>query len=147
MTNQTVKINYFDYPRKIKILFFFYIIGFAVGTTTHTIELIQGGFLPYNHVPLWKNIYWTSLTFLDFLAIILILKSIVPALIISNLIIISDVIINISGIEISQLGEYSDNYKLIMQIAFCLYVLITTPIIFRLYKQMKLKPNMDKNAS
>ena len=147
MINQAIKINYLGYPQKVKILLFFYIIGFAVGTSTHTMELINGGFLPYDSVPLWKNLYWTSLTLFDFLAIILILKSIIPALVISNVIIVSDVIINSSGIRLSELGSYTDNYKLIMQIVFCFYVLITTPIILRQYKLMKQKLHAHNSVS
>ncbi len=128
------KLNYFNYSLKLKILLLLYIVGFAVGTTTHTQELIKGGFLPYNHVPLWKNIYWTSLTILDFLAIVLVLKSVIPALVVANLIIVSDVIINGSGIKLSELGGFSDYYRFMLQVLFCVYVLITTPIILKCLK-------------
>ncbi|EAQ28778.1 hypothetical protein NAP1_14303 [Erythrobacter sp. NAP1] len=47
-------------------------IGFLVGTTTHTLDLINFGWLPYDFRPLPWNIYWTSLTFLDPLAALLI---------------------------------------------------------------------------
>jgi hypothetical protein len=139
MTRNTFRINYLDYPQTVKIVLFFYIIGFAIGTTTHTMDLVKGGFLPYNNAPLWKNIYWTSLTLLDFLAIILILNSVVPALILSNLIIISDVIINSIGVRLSDLVDYGANYKLIMQMIFCIFILITTPILLRQYKLTKNK--------
>ena len=39
--------------------------GFAVGTTTHTLQLIEGGWLPHHSAPLWLNAYWSALTFLD----------------------------------------------------------------------------------
>ena len=137
--------NYFDYPKKIKILLFIYITGFAIGTTTHTIELIKGGFLPYTNVPLWKNIYWTLLTLLDFTAIILVLKKIIPALVLSSLIIVSDVIINTIGVQIDQLHNFSYSYRLIMQIMFCIYILITTPIIIKQLKKCMCVPK--KNLS
>ena len=123
-------ISYFKYPKTVKILLIIYIIGFAVGATIHLISLIKGGFLPYKCVPLWKNIYWTSLTFLDFITIIMFLKTIKPALLISNLIIISDVIINCSGYDFSNYSILSD-YRIVSQIIFGLYILITTPIILR----------------
>lgn len=126
-----MKINFIKYPKIIKLLLLVYIIGFAVGTTTHTLGLIEGGFLPYTYVPLWKNIYWTSLTFLDVFAIFLILKSIIPALWISNLIILSDIIINTNGFR------FFDDYHIIFQCAFGLYILITTPIIILKYKTGK----------
>ncbi len=43
-------------------------IGFLIGTITHTLDLINLGWLPYDFRPLGWNIYWTSLTFLDPLA-------------------------------------------------------------------------------
>lgn len=47
-------------------------IGFLIGTTTHALDLINHGWLPYGFRPLPWNIYWTSLTFLDPLAAVLI---------------------------------------------------------------------------
>jgi hypothetical protein len=121
--------DYFKYPNSIKLILVLYIVGFAIGTTTHTIGLIKGGFFPYHYVPLWKNIYWTSLTFLDLLAVFLIFKSIIPALWISNLIIISDIIINTKGFQ------FFDDFNISFQILFGLYIVITTPMIFLKYRK------------
>ena len=121
--------SYFKYPNSIKLLLVIYIVGFAIGTTNHTIGLIEGGFLPYTYVPLWKNIYWTALTFLDFLALFLIFKSLKPALWISNLIIISDVLINTKGLQ------FFNDFNIHIQIFFGLYIVATTPIIILRYKR------------
>ena len=43
-------------------------LGFLIGTTTHALDLIYLGWLPYDFRPLPWNIYWTSLTLLDPLA-------------------------------------------------------------------------------
>ncbi|MBN1116900.1 MAG: hypothetical protein JXA77_06840 [Bacteroidales bacterium] len=115
------------YTKPLQILLFLYIIGFTIGTTTHTIDIIKGGFLPYNHLELWKNIYWTSLTLLDFLAIVLVIYSLVPALILANIIMISDVLIN------TQFLTVFSHYKLVFQLVFCAYVVISTPFICRKY--------------
>jgi hypothetical protein len=45
--------------------------GFLIGTTTHTLDLSNYGWLPYEFGPLPRNIYWTSLTFLDPFAAVL----------------------------------------------------------------------------
>lgn len=127
-----LKIDFLKYPKTIKILLTIYILGFAIGTTTHVIDLLNHGLILNKDVPTWKNLYWVSLTFLDFLTIILILKrSIVPALIASNLIIISDVLINTNGFTFERFGN-SDDYKIFLQIIFGLYILISTPTILRL---------------
>ena len=47
-------------------------VGFLIGTITHSLDLYHGGWLPYDFRPLPWNIYWTSLTFLDPLAALLI---------------------------------------------------------------------------
>ena len=127
-----MKIDFLEYPKTIKILLAIYVLGFAIGTTTHALDLLNHGLILNKNVPTWKNIYWVSLTFLDFLAIILILRSIVPALIISNLIIVSDVLINTNGLTFERFGN-SDDYKIVLQIIFGLYILSTTPIILRLH--------------
>lgn len=121
--------SYFKYPNSIKLVLVIYILGFAIGTTNHAIGLIKGGFLPYTYVPLWKNIYWTALTFLDFLAIFLIFKSLKPALWISNLIIISDVLINTKGLQ------FFNDFNIFFQILFGLYIVSTTPMIILKYRK------------
>ena len=123
-----MKFNYFKYSNTIKLLLIIYLVGFAIGTTNHTIGIIKGGFLPYTDVPLWKNIYWTALTFLDLLAVFLIFKSLIPALWLSNLIIISDIIINTKGFQ------FFADFNIYFQILFGLYIVITTPIIIWNYK-------------
>ena len=121
--------SYFKYPNSIKLVLVIYILGFAIGTTNHAIGLIKGGFLPYTYVPLWKNIYWTALTFLDFLAIFFIFKSLLPALWISNLIIISDILINTKGLQ------FFNDFNIFFQILFGLYIVITTPMIVLKYRK------------
>jgi hypothetical protein len=124
-----MKFNFFKYPNFIKLILVLYIVGFAIGTTTHTIGIVRDGFFPYHDVPLWKNIYWTSLTFLDLLAVFLVFKSLIPALCISNLIIISDIIINTKGFQ------FFNDFNIYFQILFGLYIVITTPIIFLKYRK------------
>jgi hypothetical protein len=124
-----MKFSYFKYPNSIKLLLLIYIVGFAIGTTNHTIGLIKGGFLPYTYVPLWKNIYWTALTFLDLFAIFMIFKFIIPVLWISNMIIISDVIINTKGFQ------FFNDFNIFFQILFRLYIVTTTPMIILKYKK------------
>jgi len=127
-----LKINFLNYSKTLKILLSLYLLGFAIGTATHVIDLLNHGLILNKDVPTWKNLYWVSLTFFDFLTIILILRRrILPGLIASNLIIISDVLINTNGFTFERLGN-SDDYKIFLQIIFGLYILISTPIILRL---------------
>ena len=81
--------------RKAKVALIVYIMSFIIATSTHIYDIIKDGFLPYIKCPLWANIYWTSLTFLDPLSIVLLIVNIRIGLILYTFIIISDVIINI----------------------------------------------------
>ncbi len=109
-----------EYPKTIRIMFLVYIIGFSIGTITHTLDLLNHGIILNENVPIWKNIYWVSLTFFDFLAIILILRTIIPALVISNLIIVSDVIINTNGFTFSILDIIGYRIFTLVNNDFCL---------------------------
>ena len=87
-----------------------WIAAFALGTYTHLWWVLHAGFMPTPEAPLWANIYWTSLTVLDPLAILLIVLGRARAAIVLALsIMISNVIINswasfglnLSGFEVS----------------------------------------------
>ena len=122
----------FDFTKlsaRFRFLIYMYIIGFTVGVTTHAIDLINGGFLPYNNVPLWKNIYWTSLTVLDLAVIIILLIKTKWGLILANLIMITDVMIT------TELFAIFNNYKIFMQIFFFIFIIVTTPLVFKEIKR------------
>ena len=68
--------------------------GFAIGTFTHSATLIDAGWLPYRSAPLWMNVYWTALTFLDPLAAALLVVRRRVGLILAIAIMVSDVAIN-----------------------------------------------------
>ena len=85
--------------------------------------------------PDWKNIYWHALIVFDFLTTFLLLTYLNPGLVLSNLIIISDVLIN------TNLFTFFGHYKIIFQVAFSLLIFCTTPII---WKKVNLKRNTNK---
>jgi hypothetical protein len=70
------------------------VAGFAIGTVTHTLQLVTRGWVVFDAVPKWMNIYWTSLTFLDPLAAVLLLTSRRAGLALGLSIMVSDVAIN-----------------------------------------------------
>ena len=49
------------------------VAGFAIGTTTHTLHLINVGWIVFDNAPTWMNVYWTALTALDPLAAVLLI--------------------------------------------------------------------------
>ena len=69
-------------------------ICLAVGGSTHVIDIVLGGFLPYRGVPLPLNAFWTSLALLDFVAVFLLWKSRKAGLQLTVAIMFADVVIN-----------------------------------------------------
>ena len=55
----------------VRIILLLWSVGFLVGTTTHVIDVATLGWVPQNQAPLWMNVYWTSLTLLDPLVVVL----------------------------------------------------------------------------
>lgn len=70
------------------------VAGFAIGTATHTLQLVTRGWVVFEDAPTWMNAYWTLLTFLDPLAILLLLTSRRAGLALGLAIMASNVTIN-----------------------------------------------------
>ena len=73
-----------------------YVIAFAVATVCHLFDIARGGWLPYTKYALALNVFWTSLTFLDPLAIVLLLKRRRAGLCLALAIITVDVAVNLA---------------------------------------------------
>ena len=86
-----------------------YICAFAVATICHFFDIVRGGWLPYTKYALGLNVFWTSLTFLDPLAIALLLYRRRGGLGLALLIITVDVAVNLTvGIaEFIQSGRFT----------------------------------------
>lgn len=68
--------------------------GFAIGTVTHTLQLVSTGWIVFDDAPTWMNVYWTALTLLDPLAALLLLLKQRLGLVLGVAIMLSDVGIN-----------------------------------------------------
>ncbi|MDC7240192.1 MAG: hypothetical protein PQJ50_07525 [Spirochaetales bacterium] len=108
-----------------KIIYAIYILSFLIATSTHTRDLIVGGFLPYTTKPLWANIYWTALTFADPITIIILLLDLKRGMKLYALIIVSDVIINLYFTITSSGLSGIFNLFMLSQIGFLIFLLIT----------------------
>jgi hypothetical protein len=85
-----------------------YVGAFAVATICHVLDIVRGGWLPYTKYALGLNVFWTSLTFLDPVAIVLLVKRRRVGLVLALLIISVDVAVNLSvGIgELVRTGHF-----------------------------------------
>ncbi|WP_300670539.1 hypothetical protein [Soonwooa sp.] len=127
-----MKLTFQSYPTKVKILLSAMLFGFAIGTTTHIFDLLNNGWILNPEVPKWKNTFWVSLTFLDFLVVVLLLTKLKLGLLLGNIIVITDVLINTNFLKFDRLG-YDDDYKIYLQVVFAIYVIVASVFIFRNY--------------
>ena len=122
------------YPVWIKIILAVYIIAFASATWNHLADIIAGGLFPYDkfwEVPWWMNVYWTSLTILDPLAILLLLFYLRPGLFMYFVIMVSDVVINLYANHTYWHIPLPDNFFLLCQVLFLLFLCVTAPFILK----------------
>jgi len=120
----------------VRFIFAVYIFGFAYGTRNHIVDILADGWLGYDFVPPSINLYWTLLTFFDPLAIFLLLSFPYGGIILSALIMASDIAIN-TGVTIyffHQTGILSPD-RLPLQIAFGIFVFLTSPIAWKTVKR------------
>ncbi|MBS3182962.1 hypothetical protein [Leucobacter manosquensis] len=71
-----------------------WVVGFTVGTITHTIDLVTGGLNVYAGFPMPVSWFWISLTVLDPLVVVLLIlrsRAVVP---IAVLVMAADVTVN-----------------------------------------------------
>jgi hypothetical protein len=83
-----------SFPRLDRPVLIVFSICLAAACAVHVIDLWRHGWLPYRFAPLPLNVYWTSLTFFDALAAVLLLWQPRIGLALALLIITSDVALN-----------------------------------------------------
>ena len=108
-----------------------YILALLAGTFTHLRDIAEFGFLPYVNAPLPLNIYWTSLTFLDPLAIALLLRRLRWGVLLTLAIMLTNVPVNFwASLYVWEVPPLS-NVSLLLQTAFLAFVLLTAPRLLR----------------
>lgn len=134
-----MKVDFINRPIWIKIFVVLFSICLLGATYNHINDLIKGGFLPYTKwmgAPIGLNIYWTSLTFLNPLAVVLLFLSLRVGIYLLNIIIISDVIINMYSCYHYYHITFFENTGLQQQLAFMIVVVVISPFIY-LYSKAK----------
>lgn len=120
-------MSYFsDLPKRLTIFLVIYAFSLSGAFYNHVSEIIKFGFLPYHRAPLWLNIYWTSLTFIEPIAIIAIVLKKNIGIYLCMAIIVSDVIINFFStfVYFGGLRQLFD-FRFICQVVFMAFVLST----------------------
>jgi hypothetical protein len=100
-------------------------------TSTHLLTLVRHDlFWNYGGAPLFTCIYWTSLTFLDPLAAVLLFLKPRAGLLATFVIIVSDVAHNTWLMQRSQSPDWL-NWMYLSQVAFLVFVLVTVQRAWR----------------
>ena len=109
---------------------FVFIAAFAGATYNHVYDLVRGGLFPYADwygAPEFLNVFWTSLTLLDPLAIAALMINVRVGYGIAIGIMLLDVPINVyANLNYWSLPIYQ-NYALMMQAGFLIFLLVTWP--------------------
>ncbi|TPW77736.1 hypothetical protein [Schumannella soli] len=123
-----------------------WMVGFAVGTTTHVIDLTLGGIDVYEDAPTAVRAFWVALTALDPTVIVLMLGGAPTreglaalrwrraAVLLGAAIMVADVAVNATmTFEIGMPGAAPGQIGvgLVTQTAFAVFVLATAPLLWR----------------
>jgi hypothetical protein len=120
-----------DYPKAVKFLFAVYALCFLWGTKNHVVDLWHGGFLPYSYAPLPFNLYWTTLTVLDPLAVLLLFVLPYHGMVLAVAIMGSDIAVNLYANYVLLHGNSVPDATLVSQIVFGLFLFVTVPIAWK----------------
>jgi len=80
--------------RALRVFQVVWVLGFLVGTTTHTADLIVGGLNAYSDFPLGVRLFWVSLTLLDPATAALIIFRRRSGIVLGIAVIVADIAVN-----------------------------------------------------
>ena len=109
--------------------------AFAGATCNHLADLVRGGWLPYTKwygTPEILNLYWTGLTFLDPLAIIVLFFNVRAGYALALCIMLTDVPINLYANAKYWRLPLTESHALMMQIGFLLFLSATVRRVWTL---------------
>ncbi|MDN4640343.1 hypothetical protein QCD70_08830 [Agreia sp. PsM10] len=108
-------------------------IGFLVGTTTHTADLIIGGLDAYSGFPVGVRLFWVTLTILDPATAVLIICRRRSGVVLGSAVIVADIAVNWTVFAV--VGELS-YFGVISQSLFALLIVVTARPLWRWFGQM-----------
>jgi hypothetical protein len=116
-------------PWAVPVIRAVWAIGFLVGTTTHVIDLAAGGLQAYAAFPTGIRIFWTALTLVDPLVIVLaVVLRRRAGVALGVAVVLADVAVN--TVTAATIGGLSA-FGLVSQILFGVVVLVTAPVLWR----------------
>ncbi|MBD8536844.1 hypothetical protein [Plantibacter sp. CFBP 13570] len=80
--------------RTLRVFQILWVIGFLIGTTTHTADLILGGLDVYGGFPPGVRLFWVTLTVLDPITAVLIILRRRAGIVLGIAVIVADIAVN-----------------------------------------------------
>lgn len=121
-----------------------WVVGFFVGGSSHLIDVVQWGWLPYTHVPILLNAYFTALLPLDFLVAALVLFHRRVGLLVGVAVLVSDLAANAWVIVQPDIGGWHWRYTLIL--AFSLFAALTMSQLWRIDQSAEAENATDHDS-
>jgi hypothetical protein len=118
-------------PRILRVLQVLWVLGFAIGTTTHILDLILGGAAAYAGFPDLVRLFWVSLTVLDPLVIVLVLLRRRAGIYLGIGVIVVDIVVNWT--VLLTLGGISW-WGVISQTLFAVFLGVSAPHLWRWFR-------------
>ena len=119
-----------------------WVIGFLVGTTTHTADLIVGGVNAYSTFPLGVRLFWVTLTILDPATALLIIVRRRSGIVLGSTVIIADIAVNWT--VFAMVGGLSF-FGVISQSLFAVLILVTARPLWIWFGQSSARERADVN--
>ena len=119
-----------------------WVIGFLIGTTTHTADLILGGLDVYGGFPPGVRLFWVTLTVLDPITAVLIILRRRSGIVLGIAVIVADIAVNWTVFVL--LGGLSW-FGVISQSLFALLIIVTARPLWRWFGQSSSRQGADMN--
>ena len=118
--------------RALRVFQVLWVLGFLVGTTTHTADLILGGVNAYSGFPLGVRLFWVTLTILDPVAAALLLFRRRSGIMLGGAVIIADIAVNWTVFAVVGGLSY---FGVISQSLFAALIVVTARPLWRWFGQ------------
>ena len=114
--------------RLLQVVLAVWIGGFLIGTTTHVLDLVSGGWDTYSEFPLALRVFWVSLTILDPITALFLALHRRVGVILGLVVILADITMNWT--VLASLGG-NPLFGVVNQSVFAAFLLSTASILWR----------------
>jgi len=131
--------------RTLRVFQILWVIGFLIGTTTHTADLILGGLDVYGGFPPGVRLFWVTLTVLDPITAVLIVLRRRSGIVLGSAVMVADISVNWTVFAL--LGGLSW-FGIISQSLFAVFIFVTARPLWIWFGQSspRGRGNLDREA-